>query len=242
MSLNAAFSLLQLQSEIQGRLSDQDAIAKNAAIQLSRTGLNGDGAREILRGLTDTGFHEATTISPDGLIIAAEPSAFKAWEGANISDPQWTEFLKSKAPVQTGVFRAVEGYDAFAFIYPVISPEGEFLGALSALIRPGEFVASIIDPKLNGTPYSAWIMQKDGLVVYDPDLSQEGLMLFQDPLYQPYPSLLEIGKRMVANRSGKGSYYFLNREHNQNVTKDVYWTTLGLHGNEWRLAVTRVVK
>ena len=39
-----------------------------------------------------------------------------------------------------------------------------------------------------------------------------------------------------------GSYYFLNREHNQNVTKDVYWTTLGLHGNEWRLAVIYVAR
>ena len=194
--------------------------------------------REILRGLTDSEFHEATTISPEGLIIAAEPSPFKAWEGANISDLQWNEFLKSKAPVQTGVFRAVEGYDAIAFIYPIISPEDEFFGALSALIRPGEFLASIIDPKLNGTPYSAWIMQKDGMIVYDSDPSQIGLILFQDPLYQPYSSLLEIGKKMVANRSGKGSYYFLNKEHNQNV----YWTTLGLHGNEWRLAVIYVAR
>ena len=37
MSSDAAFSLLQLQSEIQGRLSDQDALAKSAAVQLSST-------------------------------------------------------------------------------------------------------------------------------------------------------------------------------------------------------------
>jgi hypothetical protein len=238
---DAALSLLQLQSEIQGKLSDQDALAEKAAVQLSGTGLDGEKTREILRGLADSGFDEATTISPQESIVAAEPAAYQAWQGTNISDPGWAEFLKSKSPYQTSVFRAVEGYDAVALIHPIFSQAGEFSGALSALIKPGEFLKGIIDPELSGTPFTAWIMQKDGLIVYDADPSQEGLMLFQDPLYQPYPSLLEIGKKMVENRSGKGSYYFLNKEHNQNVTKDVYWTTFGLHGSEFRLALIHVV-
>ena len=238
---DAALSLLQLQSEIQGKLSDQDALAGRAAIQLSGTGPDGETAQEILRGLTESGFNEATIISPQGLIVAAKPSSYQDWIGANISDQQWFEFFKSRSPYQTGVFRAVEGYDAVALIHPIFSQTGEFSGALSALIKPGEYLKGIIDPELSGTPFTAWIMQKDGLIVYDADPSQEGLMLFQDPLYQPYPSLLEIGRKMVENRSGKGSYFFLNKEHNQNVTKEVYWTTFGLHGSEFRLALIRVV-
>ncbi|RQW79801.1 MAG: hypothetical protein EHM14_07370 [Methanothrix sp.] len=238
---DAALSLLQLQSEIQGKLSDYDALAERAAVQLSGTGLDGEKTREVLRGLADSGFNEATIISPQALIVAAEPSAYQDWVGANISDPGWAEFLKSKSPYQTSVFPAVEGYDAVALIHPIFSQAGEFSGALSALIKPGEFMKGIIDPKLSGTPFTAWIMQKDGLIVYDADPSQEGLMLFQDPIYQPYPSLLEIGQKMVENRSGKGSYYFLNKEHNQNVTKDIYWTTVGLHGFEFRLALIHIV-
>jgi polar amino acid transport system substrate-binding protein len=237
-----AFFLLQLQADIQGSLSDQDVLVADASEQLSAAGLEGGKAREILQSLNDSGFSEAVTISQQGKILAAEPSQYNASEGADVgSQKGWTSFLKIKNPVLSQMYQLVEGYDAISFIYPVISPAGEFAGAVSASMKPGELLGAIIAPMLNGTPFNAWVMQKDGLILYDADPSQEGLMLFQDPLYQPYPSLLDIGRKMVAERSGMGSYYFLNKEHNQNVTKEVYWTTVGLHGNEWRLAIIRVV-
>ena len=64
-------------------------------------------------------------------------------------------------------------------------------------------------------------MQKDGRVLYDPDPSQLGKMLFDDPMFKPYPQLLTLGKEMVAERSGKGSYVFLTNQHASNVTKEV---------------------
>jgi hypothetical protein len=235
--------LLQLQAEVQGSLNDQDALVAGAAEQLSATGLEGEKAREILQSLNDSGFSEAVTISPQGKILAAEPSQYSASEGADISSQNgWTLLLKSKNPVLSQMYRLVEGYDAISLIYPVRSLVGEFTGVVSAGIRPSKFLRAIIAPILDGTPFSAWVMQKDGLILYDADPSQVGLMLFSDPLYQPYPSLLDIGRKMIAERSGRGSYHFLNKEHNQNVTKDVYWTTVGLHGNEWRLAIIRVVE
>ena len=237
-----AYSLLQLQAEIQGSLSDQDSLVADAAEQISVAGLEGESAREILQSLNATGFSEAVTIRSQGKILAAEPSQYSAAEGVDIGNQRcWTLFLKSKNPVLSQMYRLMEGYDAISLIYPVLSPRGEFMGVVSASIKPGEFLKAIIAPMLNGTPFNAWIMQMDGLILYDADPSQVGLMLFSDPLYQPYPSLLDIGRKMVAERSGMGSYYFLNKEHNQNVTKEVYWTTVGLHGNEWRLAIIRVV-
>jgi hypothetical protein len=32
-------------------------------------------------------------------------------------------------------------------------------------------------------------MQKDGRILYDPDTEEIGRMLFDDPLYKPYPQL-----------------------------------------------------
>ncbi len=238
-----ALHLLQLQAEIQGSLNDQDSLVADAAEKLSATGLEGERAQAILQNLNNSDFSEAVTISQQGTILAVEPSRYQASEGANISNQNvWIWFLKSKNPVLSQMYHLVEGYDAISLIDPVISSTGKFAGALSASMRPGEFLGAIIRPSVNGTPYNAWVMQKDGLILYDVDPSQVGLMLFSDPLYQPYPSLLDIGRKMVAERSGMGSYYFLNKEHNQNVTKDVYWTTVGLHGNEWRLAIIKVVK
>ncbi len=238
-----AFFLLQLQAEIQGSLNDRDALVADAAESLSAAGLEGEKAREILQSLNASGFIGAATISPQGKKLAVEPSQFRAAEGTIVNQTIWSSFIKSKDPFMSQIFRLVEGNDAVTLIYPVISPADNFTGAVSANMPPNEFLEAIIAPKLEGTPFDVYVIQKDGLVLYDSNSDEEGLMLLSDPLYQPYPTLLDVAGKMVTERSGKGSYdYWLEPDYyNQSVTKEVYWTSVGLHGNDWRLAVARVV-
>ena len=236
--------LLQLQADIQGKLSGLDASVADAALRLSATGVDGEKARDVLKNLTgsSSGFVDAVTISPQGKIMAAEPSQYIAAEGSDISEQDHVQkLMKTKSPVLSDVFHSAEGFDAAALVYPIFSESGNFTGAVSATLKPGVFLGAIIAPKINGTPYSAWLMQRDGRILYDPDPSEIGRMLFEDPLYKDYPSLLELGETMVKERSGKGSYYFLREGLQGNVTKELYWTTVGLHGNEWRLAVVRAL-
>ena len=240
-----AFFLVQLQANIQGQLNDLDLDVADSSRQLSTVGIGGEKARSILRNLTSSSpyFAEATTGSPEGKIVIAEPAAYKNSEGADISKNDATiQLMDTKNPVFSQVFRLVEGYDASVISYPVFSPSGEFIGGVGAIIKPAEFLGSIIVPQLKGTNYSVTVMQKDGRVLYDPDPSQVGKMLFDDPMFKPYPQLLTLGKKMVAERSGKGSYVFLTNQHDRNVTKEVYWTTVGLHGIEWRLAAIRIAE
>jgi polar amino acid transport system substrate-binding protein len=159
--------------------------------------------------------------------------------------------LETKIPAFSKQFRLVEGYNGTALAYLVFSPQGEFLGGISTIIKPEELLNPIVAFRLrfdiqnrsNITDYSFWVMHLDGLIAYDRDASQIGKYLFEDPLYKPFSSLLALGHRMVAERSGHGSYSFQVTEGNVRiVTKEVYWTTAGLHGREWRLAVTRIVQ
>jgi len=239
------FFLLQLQAEIQGRLSDLDASVENASLSLSATGIDSEKARDVLLNLTGTGsdFMEAVTISPQGRMVLAEPAVFKSSEGADLNRQDVVQQIeRTRSPVFSEVFGTVEGNDAVAMIYPVFSLAGNFTGAVSATFKPGAFLGGIIAQKINGTPYSVWLMQRDGRILYDPDPSEIGRMLFEDPLYKDYPSLLELGRTMAKERAGMGSYYFLREGLQGNATKVTYWTTVGLHGNEWRLAVVRAVE
>ncbi len=237
-----AYFLMQLQASIQGQLNDLDMAVADSSYQLSAAGIEGESARSILRNLTGSSpyFTEATTGSLEGKIVTAEPAVFRNSEGTDISKNNATiRLMQTRSPIFSPIFRLVEGYDASIISYPVFSASGQFIGAIGAIIKPVELLGSIIAPRLLETNYSVTVIQTDGLSLYDSDPSQVGKNLFDDPMYQSYPQLLALGKNVVAERSGMGSYIFLNKEHDRNVTKEVYWTSVGLHGNEWRLVATR---
>jgi hypothetical protein len=237
-----AYFLMQLQAITQGQLNDLDMAVADSSYQLSAAGIEGEKARSILLNLTNSSpyFTEATTGSPEGKIVTAEPALFRNSEGTDISKNNATiRLMQTKSPIFSPVFRLVEGYDASIISYPVFSASGQFIGAIGAIIKPADLLGSIIEPRLLKTNYSVTVIQTDGLSLYDSDPSQVGKNLFDDPMYQSYPQLLALGKNVVAERSGMGSYIFLNKEHDRNVTKEVYWTSVGLHGNEWRLVATR---
>ncbi|HWQ18625.1 MAG TPA: hypothetical protein VN455_02530 [Methanotrichaceae archaeon] len=248
------FMLLQIQADVQGSLDDLDSDVANASQDLSATGLDGDAARGVLAKLLETNSNlvEAVTFGKDGKIIAAECRGCEGGEGADISSQEHiAHVLKAKTPTLSNQLLLVEGYNGTALAYPVFSAQGEFMGGISAIIEPDRLLNEMVAPQLhfnahnrsNITDYSFWLMHLDGLIAYDRDASQIGKYLFVDPLYRPFPSLLELGHRIADERSGHGYYSFLVTEGNKSVvTKESYWTTAGLHGREWRLIVTKIVQ
>ncbi len=260
------YMLLQIQADVQGSLNDLDRDVANSVQSLSTTGISGPAADGVLRKLLETNQNigEVVTFNKAGKIIAIEEGG----ESANISKKALLEMhstenlsrtakkfivrvLKTKEPTFTLRYETAEGIDATVLSRPIFSPQGELLGGIAVTVMPEKLLNALVAPKLhfdlynraNITDFSFWSMHMDGLIAYDRDESQIGKYLFTDPLYQPYPSLLALGERMIANRSGHGSYSFQVKEADTRVvTKEVYWTTVGLHDQEWRLAVTRMIQ
>jgi hypothetical protein len=252
------FKLLQFQADVQGNLNDLDLDVANASQDLSTTGLEGTAAREVLNKLLETNSNlvGASTISKDGKIIVAECKGCERNDGADISGQEHVALiLKTKNPTFSKQFLLVEGYNGTVLEYPVFSPQGMFLGVISAVIEPDKLLNALAAPLLQydrynrsdvaNYTYTFWVMDLDGSLLYDEDASQIGKNLFEDPLYNPFPDLQELVEhRIVAERSGHGNYsYFEVIGGNKTVvTKECYWTTTGLHGREWRLVITRVVQ
>jgi polar amino acid transport system substrate-binding protein len=249
------FKLLQFQADVQGSLNDLDLDVANASQNLSTTGLEGTAAREVLSKLLESNSNlvEASTFSKDGKIIVTECKGCERNEGADISGQEHVALiLKTKNPTFSKQFLLVEGYNGTVLEYPVFSPQGEFLGGISAVIEPYKLLNALVAPLLQYdmhnqsdiANYTFWVMDLDGLLVYDEDASQIGKDLFEDPLYKPFPDLQELVEhRIVAERSGHGiySYFEVIGGNKAVVTKECYWTTTGLHGREWRLVITKVV-
>ena len=137
------------------------------------------------------------------------------------------------------VFRAEEGFDAVDLEHPVFAANKEFVGSVSILLRPEQLLASVIEPLVRDIPTEVWVMQKDGRILYDAKKDEIGRILFTDPLYRPFPGLLAIGERISKEPQGHGTYEFYSKETKKTVTKEAFWSTIGLHGVEWRLIATR---
>ena len=239
---DAAAVLIRLQSGITAALETLDGRLSHAASDLGDTGLNDAAARGVLLNLsvTDPAIVDCTVSDAGGTLIAAEPAAYHGAEGADLRDqPNVRHILASKRPIMSEVITVAEGFLAAVISTPVFTNESRFAGFASVVFRPEVLIAGVASPAINGTPFQVMVVQTDGRVLYDTDPAQVGRMTFEDPLYADYPDLLDAARRVAAERYGTATYGFA--VDGETVEKEIAWTTAGLHGAEWRVAVIREV-
>ncbi len=240
----AASLLIRLQSDIGTALETLDGRLAYAAFDLGKTGLNDTAARGILINLsgTDPSIVDCTVSNTEGTLLAAEPAEYHGVEGADVGDqPNVRHILASKRPIMSEVITVAEEIPATVIVAPIFTNESRFVGFASIVFRPYDLIAGIAGPAANGTPYQVMVVQTDGRVLYDTDEAQIGRMTFEDPLYAENPGLQDAARRVVAERYGTATYEFAV-DGGEAVQKAITWTTTGLHGVEWRVAVIRVVE
>jgi hypothetical protein len=177
---------------------------------------------------------DCSIIDADGVKITIEPAEYKQYEGTNRTDqPHVIALLKNKKPVMSNVYHSAEGIHAVTVGYPIFSDKGELLGAVRMLIRHEDFLKPLVEDK----PCKIWVMQKNGLIVYDVDPEEIGKNIFSDPMFSPFEDLISFSKTVVASRSGAGSYsFYADAPKNKiPVGKTAVWDTAGLYGTEWRI-------
>ncbi|HOI59001.1 MAG: cache domain-containing protein [Methanoculleus sp.] len=235
--------LVRLQSDIAVALEAVDGRLSHAASDLRGTGLNDTAARGILLNLSDVdpAIVDCTVTDAGGTLLAAEPAAYHGVEGADLRDqPNVRHVLASKRPIMSEVITVAEGIPAAVMSTPIFTGEDRFAGFVSVVFRPEVLIGNAVGPAANGTPFQVMVVQTDGRVLYDTDTTQVGRMTFDDPHYADYPDLLDVARRTAAERYGTATYGF--EIDGEAVRKEITWTTTGLHGTEWRVAVIRAVE
>lgn len=189
--------------------------------------------------------NDCSIVSKDGKIVIVEPTIWKDYEGRDISiEPQVKEVLKTKSPLVSKVVLCLDGKSRIDFEYPIINDKGEFAGSISLLINHDVLFKNIIEPLVKGEPCKVWVMQTDGLVIYDPDPNQINRNIFSDPLFEPFKDLIAFSKTVAEKPSGAGEYDFYKKglEDQTVVKKDAVWETAGLYGSEWRIVAMEIAE
>lgn len=236
-------ALLEAAASVGQDLAAMDTAVTDGATRIGSVGLNGTGTKAALARMGRFPWAVDTiTVNESGFISMAEPEIYESVIGEYLGDQKHLQRLYSeKVPVMSDVFLSVEGIPAVDIASPVFSPEGRFIGATTLLFRPEPFFAQNTPTKSDGTPWHLMVMQKNGLIVYDPDQGQIGKNTLSDPLFEPFPELTALAGVMSRERMGNGTYNFHDAE-GMNVTKEAMWTTVGIRGTEWRLVLIRIIE
>lgn len=181
---------------------------------------------------------DASYVDANGVLRQIEPSEYRNLENADVSKREHViATLSSRQPVFSSGFRAFEGFLAVELTRPMHDANGNFLGFIGAFMRPELLIDPLLKKSVIPDDHELWIMQTDGMIIFDQDRDEIGRMLFSDPIYAAYGNLLELGKKMAATPIGTGSYVFLAPASEKPVIKHVAWQTISLHGREWRVVL-----
>lgn len=193
--------------------------------------------RQLLGAVLDDNLSvfEAAYVDAKGSLRYIEPGDYKNFENTDINDQEHViAMLKEPSPQFTGGFQAVEGFQAVVIARPLYDSEKRFAGSVNVVIRPELLIDGLLEKTTIPDGYELWIMQLDGMIIYDEDKGEIGKMLFEDPIYADYGNLLELGRKIISSPSGEGSYIYLSPQTGEKVIKNAIWQTVKLHGREWR--------
>lgn len=236
----ATLTLDRFVADLQTRLDEID-VSLAQVIEARKAAIHEPGEiRRLLASYVEVNpdVVDASFVDDRGVMRQIEPSEYKNLENADLGHREHVvTMLKTRKPVFSGGFRAFEGFLAVDLSRPLHDASGKFLGSISAFLRPELLIDPLLKKSAVPADHEIWIMQPDGMIVFDQDREEIGRMLFSDPLYAAYGNLLEIGRKMAASPSGEGSYVFLGPASQQPVIKRVRWQTVSLHGREWRVVL-----
>jgi hypothetical protein len=224
-------------------LLEIDRATARAAAEMKETGLNGTPARAAMGKALQSSALIIDVVTTDlaGVILAAEPANYSHIEGECIIDQEPIAFMiDERQPVISSLMPMVEGYEAVFIGYPVFDDGGAIIGTVTSLFRPdalGQIVYSqIVGPQGMGL----MLMQRDGVILYDPDSGQIGRNTFTDPMFDAFPQIRNVAWEMANHSTGFDEYTFTVPGQTTAVSKVVAWCTSYLHQANWIVAVNRV--
>lgn len=233
--------LLSANDALSSNLSKIEMALADASITLSRTGIDGAAAGKVLSNLTmaDAAVIDCITIDYNGTVREVEPKSFDSVKGTNL---KWQKHVNDT--INTRLYsgfhfiKAVEGSHAIDSEMPIFDKNGTFVGMVSLLFNNSQFFGRVLAPFQVEGISKIWVSKADdATILYETDPTQI-LLNRSSSIYQAYPSVLKLADRMSAERTGYGTYEFLDQSHNETIKKGCYWTTVPNEGTEMRIILT----
>ncbi|WP_445371739.1 serine/threonine protein kinase [Methylomonas sp. HW2-6] len=147
----------------------------------------------------------AATRAP-GTIVAVAPAKYRQAIGSDTSQLEHNrQVLQTGEPALSRVYPAPEGYQAITLVAPV-RIGNTLAGFVSGRFKAAELLGELLAPELQLPGRTIWVIQDDGLILFDTDRDEIGLNLFREERYAALPELRELAEHIAAQDAGVGYY------------------------------------
>ena len=234
--------LIQAEADINAELVRLDRLLSNACQQLSTTGLTGSEAKNILNSLytenSDVIIYSATADQND-ILLTVQPSKYNSITGIDIKDQEQNiEMHKTMRPALSNLIPLTEDLSGVVMVSPVFDSNQQLVGSLTIAFQPYQLIYPIVKDSTKGI-YTIYAIQQNSTLIYDVTNEEQGKNIFTDEAYTGYTELQTFIHQVVDTRSGYGGYSYFDDlvESRPLVSKEAYWTTIGIYNADWRLVI-----
>lgn len=208
--------------------------------RIDREGMSTSNREFIVKSLqsTDTFIRMAGMIDNDGQRIFNYPNVYfsKGGDPAIIDNAAVVmDKVKRGYSVFTGAYKNKLNELVANYIWPVKGEDEIVHGAIYIQISMTDLLRHYVAREISGMPLNIWVMQTDGLILYDTDMAEIGVNLFSDKHFSGYPSLVELGKKIVQYETGTGEYKYISKGNKVEILKSTQWNSVSLGGRQLRI-------
>ncbi len=233
-------ALNDIKTRIVGQFNQYNNAMRMASVRLSQEKMQGPGTMGALQRLQETTAYVRMSGSLDlnAKRIELFPEAYyqKAGLKQDIPDEKRiSELTKSCSSYLGRMFTNTLNINVVNYAIPVYETDHIAEGAIYVQIAVTKMLDNIVKSQIQGLNLNIWVMQKDGLIIYDTNHEEIGLNIFKDEPFINFPNLQECAMKIVRRKSGTGTYSYATKGQKVIRQKNAQWDTVVCGNREWRI-------
>ncbi|WP_414733065.1 hypothetical protein [Acetobacterium carbinolicum] len=177
-------------------------------------------------------------VDNENIITNAYPTYFKGIS-FDLYDKNIPAISQNKQPFITDLTIADHQSPAtqlLAFVTPV-EKDGKIDGYIVAQVRLYDFAAYLTNLERVGENVNFMLVNNDGTILYDGDITEIGMNTYEDDLYSEGTLSDYIHNEFKPNREGQSQYEFYGAGMTKIIPKRVVWKTMTFMWNDFKISM-----
>ncbi len=239
---DAIAALNDINMAVVQKFKEYDAEMAYASLRLDRLGMTAARSEVIVASLQriDGYVRLSGTLNTSGKRLYTTPMKYfqASGGGETISNaPAIMEQVRRGRKVLSDAYQNKCNELVVDYICPVKGDDEIVHGAIYMQIAITELLRHYVTERITAMPVNVWVMQTDGLLVYDTSPEEINQNILTGDYFKDYPSLIQLAQKIANFETGTGSYRYLTKGNKVEMVKNAQWNSVTLGGRQLRLVL-----